>query len=440
MRTIWKHDYNTILTKVRERGFEMMTSEEEYNIKKTKSNIIVKDNDGYLFPINVSTILYKNLSNSNRTKMFSKDNPFLEYNIKKMIKNEKNDEFLFIDNQIDDTFNRNKELYFVCKKCNTKFKMSLFNALRGTIYSGGKNDQHNGLTCPVCDRLIESKHANALKQVFLHEFPDTVLEDKSCRNPLTNSILPTDIVNHRLKIAIEIQSELHNREYQKVKDSFKKDYWIKNGYTFYDYYIEEYSILEYIQLFFPDITVIPDYVTYDFSKTFNFIKAQDLLNNGYTVTEISKIMHVKIHRIYDALQNKKIFYPEGYQKYNLISVVMLDKYKKYVRTYNCYGDAEKDNNIPRGNIASCISSKHYYANGYYWIPLEKYKNGDYKIPDNRLLKFGKSVNAYDENGIFIKEYDSINEASKDLGIIRYNIWRVAEGIRKKCKGYRFSYV
>lgn len=66
--------------------------------------------------------------------------------------------------------------------------------------------------CPFCSKFhLESYHASVLKQIFIHKYPDTSLEDRSCINPKTNRALPTDIVNHNLKIAIEIQSGYHDK-------------------------------------------------------------------------------------------------------------------------------------------------------------------------------------------------------------------------------------
>ena len=80
------------------------------------------------------------------------------------------------------------------------------------------NPNRNIILCPNCDGRTESVHALVLKQMFKHYYPDTIEEDKSCINPLTCCILPTDIVNHRLKIAIEIQSQWHDFEDIKIKD------------------------------------------------------------------------------------------------------------------------------------------------------------------------------------------------------------------------------
>ena len=89
---------------------------------------------------------------------------------------------------------------------------------------------------------IESSHALVLKQVWLYEYPDTITEDKSCINPLTNHPLPTDIVNHNLKIAIEIQSWFHDFKDQQEKDEIKRNFWINKGYSFYALDQRDYTI------------------------------------------------------------------------------------------------------------------------------------------------------------------------------------------------------
>ena len=74
------------------------------------------------------------------------------------------------------------------------------------------------------------------------------------------------------------------------KDRFKKEFWISKGYSFYDPDIRNYSILEMIQLFFPNIKEVPDYVDFNFSNCINFNEVQELLDQGNTIKEISNIL------------------------------------------------------------------------------------------------------------------------------------------------------
>lgn len=53
-------------------------------------------------------------------------------------------------------------------------------------------------------------------------------------------------------------------------------------------------------------------------------------------------------------------------------VVQLDKNKNYIKTYNSYREAERENNMKTGLIASCIYYKTNFSKGYYWIPYDEY--------------------------------------------------------------------
>ena len=101
--------------------------------------------------------------------------------------------------------------------------------------------------------------------------------------------MPTDIVNHRLKIAIEIQSEWHDNEYSKTKDAIKRRFWIDKGYSFYDPDIRDYSVLEMCQLFFK-IDQIPDWINFEYSNKLNIKIAQEFLNKGLSVIDVANEM------------------------------------------------------------------------------------------------------------------------------------------------------
>ena len=177
--------------------------------------------------------------------------------------------------------------------------------------------------CPFCSKFhLESYHASVLKQIFIHKYPDTSLEDRSCINPKTNRALPTDIVNHNLKIAIEIQSGYHDKPEKRVIDKFKKDFWINKGYKFYDPDIRDYSILEMVNIFFKEITEIPDYVDFDFSTNIDFNLVQQYLDNGYSIKEISNITGYGIGGIGSLRASKKIKLPDDYFKYKTNSYVI----------------------------------------------------------------------------------------------------------------------
>jgi len=85
----------------------------------------------------------------------------------------------------------------------------------------------NGLyICPNCfKKKIESYHASVLKQIFMHEYKNVIVEDRSCINKETGYALPTDIVCYDTKEVVEIQSSYHDVEYKIKLDLYKKNYW-----------------------------------------------------------------------------------------------------------------------------------------------------------------------------------------------------------------------
>lgn len=272
-----------------------------------KVKMLCKDKDGYYIYIVLSNFLTRN----GIGRRFDKSNNYTIRNINHYLKLN-NIHFICISNEYK---NANEELEFKCLSCGE----IVYSPWRNINKNDNKSRTH--IICPNCDGRTESLHALILKQMFLHYYPDTSIEDKSYINPKTNKICPTDIVNHRLKIAIEIQSQWHDFEDIKIKDINKKNYWISHGYKFYDPDIRDYSILDMCKIFF-NIDSIPSWINYEFSNKLNIKKIQTLLNNGKVVTEIADELNVDKHRIYDAIHNKKLFYPKNY-KYNY---AVKDKY------------------------------------------------------------------------------------------------------------------
>lgn len=275
--------------------------ETEYIDAKTKMLCI--DNDGYYIYI----VLSNYLSRNGIGRRFDKSNIYTIQNINHYLELN-NIHFKCTSSTYD---NANKNLEFKCLLCNE----TVYVPWRNINKSDNKSRTH--IVCPNCDGRNESLHALILKQIFLHYYPDTSIEDKSYKNPKTNKICPTDIVNHRLKIAIEVQSQWHDYIDIKIKDKRKKDFWISKGYDFYAPDIRDYSILEMCQLFF-DINSIPNWVNYKYSNKINVKEIQNLLNAGKTVIEIASELCINKHRIYDAIHSRKLFYPENYKYKNVV--------------------------------------------------------------------------------------------------------------------------
>lgn len=291
--------YNTINVGaiLKKDGFFLM---DEYVDAKTK--MLCKDNEGYYIYIVFSNYL----SRHGIGRRFDKSNDLSIQNINHYLENNKIP-FTCVSKEYTSS---TTPLDFKCNRCGNIVSIKWHNI--------NKNDNTNRyhIVCNNCDGRNESLHASILKQMFLHYYPNTTVEDQSYRSPITKRICPTDIVNHSLKIAIEIQSQWHDFEDIKIKDKMKKDFWINKGYQFYDPDIRDYSILEMCQLFF-DIDKIPEWVDYSYSNKLNIKEIQEMLNN-YTVVEIANELSINPHRIYDAIYSKKIFYPSNYKYKNII--------------------------------------------------------------------------------------------------------------------------
>lgn len=263
-----------------------------------KTKMLCMDSDGYY----VYIVLSNFLDRGSIGKRFDKSNNHTINNV---------NHYLELNNVhfkcISENYNNASEyLLFKCSLCGCVIKSRWRNVNKSD------NPSRTRVKCTNCDGRNESIHALVLKQMFLHYYPDTILEDKSYVNPCTGKICPTDIVNHRLKIAIEIQSQWHDFADIKAKDKLKKNYWILRGYKFYSPDIRDYSILEMCRLFF-DIESVPDWINYDYSNKLNIKKIQGLLDRGLVVTEVAEQLGIDKHRIYDAIHSKKVFYPKEYK-------------------------------------------------------------------------------------------------------------------------------
>ena len=409
--------------------FGLILITKEHDFKSVKQLVTVSDGQYY------ASVKAENYINNDKKKnpiWFAIKNPYILYNINKYLEIRFNGNFKCISNQ-EDIITKDSILEFKCTRCGKIIKKSLYNLRRN-------DEQHKGISCSNCDDTLESLHALVLKQIYKHYYPDSIEEDPSCVNPNTGKVMPTDIVNHRLKIAIEVQGQWHRFKRQKVRDNIKKQYWINRGYEFYDYEIDGVPVLKYIQYFFPDINEIPSWVKMDYNKKLNLVDIQNKLNSGMKVQVIADELCINAHRIYDALHENKLYYPDDYIKSTRRPIVMLDMHRNYQKEYGSYADAARDNSIDISGIISAIYTKGYYSNEHYWVPKDLYESGDYIIPENRLEKFYYPVRKLDLNNKSVAAYDNMLQAAKENGTIAFKIYEVVTGIRKTIKGYRYEYV
>jgi group I intron endonuclease len=125
-------------------------------------------------------------------------------------------------------------------------------------------------------------------------------------------------------------------------------------------------------------------------------------------------------------------------------VVKLDKNGVLIKKYDCMRDASDElqkeldnyniNAVP--HIGNCCKYKNKSAYGYIWMYEEDYNNGNVNIQKSKCKK---SVIQLTINGEFVKEFESIKEASAHIGINANNLSRCLNGKTKTCKGYKWIY-
>lgn len=388
----------------------------------TVSELFCVDFEGYKY-----NICYSRLMSGKIPDRFNKSNKYTIDNINHYLEINKIPFVCLSDEYINNTI----PLKFQCLRCNEIIEQSWININRNDSI----NRKH--LVCWNCDGNNESIHALVLKQMFLYNYSDTIVEDESCINPQTNKIMPTDIVNHRLKIAIEVQSQWHDLKERKIRDAYKKQFWINRGYDFFDPDIRDYSVLEMCQLFF-DIVELPSYINYDYNHKLNIKNIQQLLNNKVSVPEIAKKLNINKHRIYDAIYCNKLVYPVDYKDADLRPVAQYDMNGVFIKLFISISEASHETGISRHNICAALKRKSHYSSGYYWFDKTDYENGNAKVISGRFLKFNIPVNKYDMHDNYISSYNSIFEASKDLNVSNYQIWKVVSGELHSIKKFVFK--
>nr|DAX07971.1 MAG TPA: intron associated endonuclease [Bacteriophage sp.] len=422
-----KKTYEEILLDLKQHNLTILTPEIEY--KNTYTPLIISNGTYKILET------YRTYSGGYaEPAWFSKNNPYIIYNINKYFEINRENNFTCISDTAD-YVTRKSELLFKCNRCGNLIKAPWISELKAI---SDKYNSRHGITCDKCDGINESLHAMALKQVFMHEYPDTILEDRSCINPITATVMPTDIVNHKMKIAIEIQGQFHRFDNQKVKDKIKKDFWINKGYSFYDYSIDKISVLDYLKLFFPQVEDIPKYVDLNYSNKLDLEMIQNKINQYVRISDIAKELNIKPHRIYDAIYDNKLYYPNDYNRTTAVPIVQLDKYDNLISEYSSFKEAEAKTGIKAGLISSCIYYKNYYCKGFYWFYKDNYINHTYIIPQNRTNKFYQKVECYNIDNIFIQIFDDMYQAAKFCNSTASKIYEVTQNKRKTTKGYIFK--
>ena len=239
--------------------------------------------------------------------------------------------------------------------------------------------------CPDCsNEQRESIMATTLKQVLKYEYPDTIWEHDVGFRGLNGGISRYDIfVPFLNNLLIECQSEYHDDPERQELDKLKKQYAIDNGYNYIAIDSRDYTPLKAIQLFFPKIKEIPEYVNLlrDTDYYWDLEKAQKLLNDGYTYKEVANIVKVKYDTLTACIRKNILKKPKDYKiikNHRCIRIVCLDKKdNRIIKIYNSITEASIDIKGSVKNVSTiCMVLKNKYktACGYKWMYYDEYIN------------------------------------------------------------------
>lgn len=200
-------------------------------------------------------------------------------------------------------------------------------------------------------------------------------------------------------------------------------------------------------------------IVYQFDKQLNFVKKYE------SITAAAIEVNTQATRICGALNQKRALSAMGYywvtdnnvidnnvidinterkkpninpnRKIHTIPIVQYTLDGIYLNEYVSQNEAYRITGISSKQINKCLRIKGFdQAGGYLWF----YKH---QIPsiikkyDGRT--FSRKILAFDLDGNFIKEYNSIREGSKDLNLDETCMCKNLKGIIKKTGKYRFKY-
>ena len=106
----------------------------------------------------------------------------------------------------------------------------------------------------------------------------------------------------------------------------------------------------------------------------------------------------------------------------------------FIQEFNSLKEASEKTNISKGIICNVCNGKGKTAGGYIW----RYKINPLKSNESIKGK-NRQVLQFDKQGNFIKEYESITQASKETNTGLGNIQQVCAGKRKTANNYVWKY-
>jgi group I intron endonuclease len=124
-------------------------------------------------------------------------------------------------------------------------------------------------------------------------------------------------------------------------------------------------------------------------------------------------------------------------KYRAKAIAQYDLNGKFMRTWECAMDVEKEWGINHlhTNISACCNNKALSAYGYQW----KYYYGNNSDIEQKKYTNKIPVEQYSINGIYMNTYESVSDAARKVGTITGDISRCCKGLSKLIHGFQWKY-
>ena len=153
--------------------------------------------------------------------------------------------------------------------------------------------------------------------------------------------------------------------------------------------------------------------------------------SNYEVNQLGEIRHKKRQKILKPRDNNG-----GYQYVNFKINGKNTNFAVHRIVANAF--------IPNPNGYTEVNHKDYNkknncVDNLEWVSSSQNKQHSYLKQENKKTR-GKAVNQYTKEGIFLKTFDSVSEAAKELGCCVAAISNCCLGRTKTSQGFRWSFV
>lgn len=326
------------------------------------------------------------------------------------------------------------------------------------LYKKISNVNKRGLSCNKCSDGISFPNRfmyNLLKQIDVNFYSEYIINGENYRY---------DFYIPSINMIIEMQGRQHydgwnsrriTKEQIQENDKIKRKYAINNGISLYieidckesnKNYIKNSILKSELINYFNLGNIDWNKCCLDSVKSFVYISAQ-CYNNGMSTSDISTKLGfcnstiIRWLKLANELNLCNWVPSVGFLEEEK-PVIMLNELK----IYNSISEASKEIGQCVQNISDACHGKRSYCGiknnePLVWMFLEDYKN---KNIQNKSIDVymshnnGIQINQYTLDGIFVKTYNSINEAKKLSGIS--NVMNACSKVIYSAGNYRWYYV